>query len=317
MIRAYIKACLLIFSLMLSACGGNTVTKSPVLLDAESDMNNGLQAFADADWSSAQSFFSRALLLYEGIDSQKGILYSHINLAEVGLSIGDYQATQLHLERAGMIAKNVEFQRYQPRITLLLAQNTLQQQDYVQAEKILQALLPEFNELIPVNTPDTVQLTAIASRTRIAFAQQQNESKWTQRYAKALAISGSNSVALESRLLRFQAELLRREQHFRGAESHLQRALTGYKAISSRADIAATLAELGCLSVTQGHWQDAQGYFIRSIKVFSYIGDIDAVIKNTKLLIRVELQLGNLERSNSLTKRLTEIQKEHQQEVEK
>ncbi|OQK18157.1 hypothetical protein AU255_10060 [Methyloprofundus sedimenti] len=301
---------------MLSACGGNTVTKSPVILDAESDMNNGLQAFADADWSSAQSFFSRALSLYEGIDSQKGILYSHINLAEVGLSVGNYQATQLHLERAGIIAKNVEFQDYQPRITLLLAQSILQQQDYVQAEKILQALLPEFNELIPVNTPDTIQLTAIASRTRIAFAQQQDESKWTQRYAQALTKSDSNSVALESRLLRFQAELLRREQHFRDAESHLQRALTGYKAISSRADIAATLAELGCLSA-QGHWQDAQGYFIRSNKVFSYIGDIDAIINNTKLLIRVELQLGNLERCNSLTKRLTEIQKEHLQEVEK
>ena len=310
MIRSYLKAYLLLFALLLSACGGNAVTRPTVILDAEIDTHNGLQAFSEDDFSKAQLLFSRALSLYQGIDNQQGVLYSHINLAEVALSVGDYPATQAHLERAADIAKMPAFQGYQSRISLLLAQSAIQQQDYARAEKILQALLPEFNELIPINTPDTIQLTAIASQTRIAFAQQQNESKWTQRYAKALALSDSRSVALESRLLRFQADLLLREQHYKDAESHLQRALTGYKATPLRSGIAATLAELGCLSMTQGHWQDAQGYFIRSIKVFRYIGDLDNVIHNTEHLLKVELELGNLERSNSLTEWLIDVQKE-------
>ncbi|RLA23683.1 MAG: hypothetical protein DRQ62_05965 [Gammaproteobacteria bacterium] len=309
MIRIEIRTYLLLLALLLSACAGDAITRPAAIQEAESDTNNGLQAFSDADWHSAQRFFSRALSLYQGIDNQQGVLYSHINLAEVGLSAGDYPAAQIHLKRAGDIAKLPAFQEYQPRISLLLAQRAIRQQDYVQAEKILQPLLPEFNELTPVNTPDTIQLTAIASRTTIAFAQQQHESKWTQRYARALSLSGNSSLALQSRLLRFQADLLQREQHYKDAESLLQRALTGYKSVPLRSGIAATLAQLGCLSMTQSHWQDAQDYFIRAIQVFRYLGDQVSVMHNTQHLATVELELGNLERSNSLTEWLIERQK--------
>lgn len=171
-----IKISLLLFSLLLSACGNNPVIKPSVILDAENYTAYGLSAFSKANWNTARNSFSKALSLYEGIDDQQGALYSHINLAEVALSTADYPATQLHLVQAAEIAKTAELQHYQPRITLLLAQSAIQQQDYPIAEKLLQPLLPEFNDLTPAGFPDIIQLSAIASRTRLAFAQQQDES---------------------------------------------------------------------------------------------------------------------------------------------
>lgn len=292
----FFKAYLIILTLLLSACGGSAVTNPIAIQDAESYTNSGLQAFSVGDSDHAQQLFNKALTLYQGLDNQQGVLSSHINLAQVTLAAGDYPTTQEHLERAADIVKTAEFQSYQPRVTLLLAQSAIGQNEYVQAEKSLQPLLPEFNGLTPVNPPDMIQLTAIASRTSIAFAQQQDESLWTQRYAKALTLSDNNAPVFVSRLLRFQAELLQHQQQYKQAESHLQRALSGYKASYSRPGIATTLAELGRLSMAQGHWADAQSYLTRSNTVFRYIGDLDRVMQNNVYLETVQKELVKHER---------------------
>lgn len=302
MIKHYFKLYLLLFCLILSACASNLVTRHTVVQDAENMTGQGLQAYSEADWNRAYRLFSKALSLYEGIDHQQGVLYSHINLAQVALSVGDYPEIKAHLAVATDIVITTEFQHYQPHITLLFAQSAIQQQRYAYAEKKLRLLLPEFNELTPVSSPDMVQLTAIASQTKIAFAQQQNESLWTQRYAEALRLSTRHSAALENRLLRFQANLLQRQQYYQRAESHLQHALFSYKTTHSRAGIAMTLAELGHLSMAQGHWQEAQNYFMRSNKVFRYIGDLEHVMHNTQQLKKIESQIAIIDRISTMAK---------------
>ncbi len=285
---------MILVSLLLSACGGSAVTKPIAIQDAENFSNNGLQAFSVDDRSHARQLFSRALALYQGLDNQQGVLSSHINLAEVALSAGDYPTSQKHLQYAANIAKTATLQHYQPRISLLLAQSAIQQQAYVQAEKTLQSLLPEFNAVTPVNPPDIIQLTAIASRTKIAFALKQDESLWTQRYAKALTLSDNSAPVFACRLLRFQATLLQYQGDYKQAESHLQHALSGYKTTYSRLGIAMTLAELGRLSMLQSHWLDAQNYLTRSNIVFRYIGRLDHVMQNTQDLEKVDSELGKL-----------------------
>jgi len=300
--------CLILFNIALASCGSNPATQRTVIVNADSYMNDGVKAFAQADWDRAKWLFNKALALHQSVDDQKGVLFSHINLAEVALSTKDYQTAQTHLDRAAIITQTASLQPYQTRITLLSAQSAIKQQNYVQAEKILQSLLPAFKELTPDKLPDIIQLTAIANRTKIAFLQKQDESIWTRRYANAMAQSANKSPDLENRLLRFQADLLQRQKHFQEAKSLLQRALSGYKKTLSRSGIAATLTELGQLSMRKGRWQDAKNYFFRSNEVFNYIGDLDKVIQNTEHLIKIETTLGNLERSNSLKESLAKMQ---------
>jgi len=306
MIRKLFISCLVLCCFIVAGCGGDSVIKPTVVQNAENYSNDGLQAFSEGDWKRAENLFRRALSLYQGVDNQQGVLYSHINLVEVALAGSDYPASQKHLMRASEIAKRAGFQHYQSRITLLSAQSELQQQHYVQAEKLLQLLLPEFDGVTPVSTSDMIVLSAIANQVKVAFVTQRDEAKWTQRYANALLLSKSNSPALENRLLRFQSNLLQRQQQYNNAESYLQRALSGYKTMGFRKGIAATLTELGQLSIAQRHWQKALSYFTRSNDVSRFIGDVDNVIHNTKYLVKVESELGNIERSNRLKKWLME-----------
>ncbi len=307
MIRRNFISCLILLCLVLTSCGGKTVIRPTVLQDAESFTNGGLKAFEEANWNNSQLLFARALSLYQGIDDQQGVLYSHINLAEVALSTRDYSKSRKHLDVATDIAKKNSLQHYQGRITLLYALNALQQKKAALAEVFLQTLLPEFDQDKPVNTPDFIQVAAIANRTKIAFIEKLDESLWTRRYANALIKLDAESPDLEARLLRFQASLLQRQGNYAESESSLQQALSRYKTSFSRSGIAATLSELGALYISLGRWENASDFLNRSITVFRYLGNIDRVIQNTESLVIVEKELGHLERSNTLNQWLVEM----------
>ena len=307
MIRRNFISCWLLFCLAVTGCGGKVVTRPTVLLDAESYTNEGLDSFAEARWNNAQLLFSRALSLYQGIDDQQGILYSHINLAEVALSKREYSTVDRHLNFAADIAKKGSLQQYQGRISLLYALNALQQKKTAQAESMLQPLLPEFTGDKMVIIPDTIQIAAIANRTKIAFVQKQGEQLWTLRYENALRLTTGNNLDLDARLLRFQSSLMLRQGNYQKAESSLQQALSLYKKNVSRPGIAATLSELGALYMIQARWQDASDYLNRSVAVYRYLGDINKIIDETEHLVVVEAELGNLERSNKLKQWLSEM----------
>jgi len=295
MIRVY----LLLFCLIFSACGGSVVNKPAALLNAESYTNEGLQAFSEDDSSKAQQLFNRALVLYQGMDNQHGMLLSHINLAEVTLSLNEYSASLKHLDAAAYIAKQTSLAGIQSRITLLYSVVALKQNQTALAESIVQPLLPEFDKGGAIVSPNNLQLVAIAHRTKIAFVQNQDELLWTQRYAEVLKKSSIKSHSLEARLLRFQSVLLIDQGDYQGAASNLQQALLKYKSTPSRTGIAVTLSELGELAVIEKRWQDARDYFNRAINVYRYLKNFDKVAQLTEWSTEVELVLVDL---NSLSR---------------
>ncbi len=282
------------FLFVLTGCGGNSITKPTVFLDAENYTTSGMQAFVEADWKQAKWSFTRALTLYQGIDDQQRVLSSHINLAEVALSVHDYPSVNNNLNHASNIA-NFSLQQYQTRITLLYALNALQQKQVSQAKSLLQSLLPEFDGETPTSISDIIQMTAIANRTKIAFVEKQNEALWTQRYANGLKLFTIKNYGLEARLLRFQSRLLQQQGYYKKTESKLQQALSKYKKNIFRPGIAETLFELGELYISQYRWQDAQNTLNRSIKVFQHLRAYKRVIRVTETLKKVEMELGNLE----------------------
>ena len=274
------------------SCGGHTASKPAVLMDAESYTNEGMQAFAESNWQRAQRSFTHALSLYQGIDDQQGVLQSHINLAEVALSVRGYQASQRHLDQAADIIRTQSLSPYQQRIALLYALQALQQNQIVQAEHLLLSLLPVFHNATPATIPDAIQMSAIANRTKIAFMSNQDEELWVLRYAKALDISDSKDYELEARLHRFQSSLLQRQGDYGASEAKLQQALSLYKNNFSRPGIAVTLFELGLLYMHQAQWQKARDYFNRSLAVYDYLRDIDKVSQVTESLEKVNLELA-------------------------
>lgn len=310
MIKSGFRISLYLSSLLLLACSHHPVSKPDIIQDAEGFTHDGIQAFAEADQYRAKRLFNRALFIYEGIDHQKGLLETHINLAEIALSERDYLVTQQHLQRATARVDSTTLQPYQTRITLLYAQTALQQKHYSQALNLLQVLLPEFNLSVPVGIPDSIQLTALANRTKIAFAQRQNERLWTQRYTHALRISKPTNPNLSGRLLRFQAQLAQQKQNYQHAETLLHHALTEYKKNLARTGIAATLSELGQLHTEQERWQDARNYLDRSRAVLHSINDLDTMVRVTASLIKAETKLGHIERSQALNAWLADIKNE-------
>ena len=284
---------------ILTGCGGKSVTNPTVLLDAESYTNIGIQAFVKADWGQAKWSFNRALSLYQGIDDQLGVLSSHINLAEVALSLHDSPTVKTNLSHASNIA-NISLQQYQTRITLLYALDALQQKQIPLAKSLLQSLLPEFDKKALVSIPDIIQMTALANRTKISFIQNQNKILWTQRYANGLKLLADKNYGLEARLLRFQSILLQQQGRHEASESHLQQALSKYKENIFRPGIAETFFELGKLYITENRWQDAHLYLNRSINIFRYLGTNAKVIEVKEKLINVEMKLGNLKRREAL-----------------
>ena len=188
MTKKYAFYTIIIVTFFLVACGHTPINKATVYRDAEAYTKDGLQAFSEMKLSRAQWLFNHALLLYQGIDDQQGILHSNINLAEVALAVRDALETKKHLDITAIIIKNAAFQHYQPRITLLYAQNALQQKQVTQDESFLLALLPDFVGTDPSATPDSIQLAAVANRTKLAFLIQKDEALWTQRFKNALLL---------------------------------------------------------------------------------------------------------------------------------
>lgn len=292
MIKPSFKPCLLLCLLILAACAGKTDTQLSIIVNAENYINDGVQAYTDADWQRAHTLFTQALIFYQGIDGQQGILLSHINLAEVALMMHDYPATEKHLSVARIIADKSQQSDIQSRISLLYAQNALKQNQLALAKTHLQALLPEFNDQTLVGTASHLQLAACADRTRIAFAENSDASLWTQRYANALMRSGVNNLNLEPRLLRFQAALLQQQEDYDAAESKLQQALVEYKNNLSRPGIAITLSELGQLSIAQEQWQNAKEYTERAVTVFRHLDNTDRVAQLNKTLKNIDMKIN-------------------------
>lgn len=277
-----------LFGLILGGCGGDLINKPNALFAVESHTKGGLQAYAEGSWSKSKRLFKQALSFYQGIDDQANVLLLHINLAEVALAEHDYPSSQKYLDTAANIAKKELLQYYQKRIALLYALIALQQKQITIAESILQPILPEFDGVIAVTSMDSTILAVIASRTKVAFSQKQDELLWTHRFASALDSSVNKSNIMEARLLRFQANLLLRQESYDESELKLQQALSLYKKDLFRAGIAMTLLELGQLYSKKHYWQDAMEYLNRSRTVFRFLKNISKVNLITQRLVEMK-----------------------------
>ena len=278
---------LLFICISLSGCGGGrSVNKSEVVWNAENYSSDALQAYTNDEWALAKKLFSRALILYQSIDEQSGVLTSHINLVEVALSSHDYQLAKSHLN---WLNKSETEQKQ--RVLLLNAIMALQQKKIAKAIVLIQPLLPQDDDLNNING---IQLAAVANRAKLAFIQKKDEVVWTQRYADALNKTDHQTDS-EGLLLRFQARLSSSVDDYEQAENKLQQVLLIYKNSQSRQGIAITLFDMAELCEKQKQWQCALAYLDRSIAVFKYLKNTEKVKQIESMASRIKMKLTKME----------------------
>jgi len=287
MIRLYLMVCFL----MLSGCGGQSVSKPTLLSNAESYSNDAMQAYQDEEWVSAQRLFNRALYLYQSMDDRQAVLASHINLVEVALARHDPVAAQKRLRLAEDIVIIDGLDDFYLRMSLLNALVAMQQKETTKANGFLSKLLPVFKDVAVLTTPDRIQLVAISSRVNIAFERKQHESLWVQRYFQALKKSANQDSALEAGLLRFQSKLLLQQGAYNEAETYLQQALMIYKNKGSRTGTAGVLLALGELYKKQAKNVQALSHFKRSMFVYRSLGSDRKVNEVIELLKQMKLKV--------------------------
>ena len=265
---------LILVLVLLVGCEGNPVRKPSVIEDADRYSQDAIHAYGDEQWKVAKHLFNRALNLYQGVDDQAGVLATHINLVEVALSAHDYQEAKDHLN---WLESNGKDQRQ--RVLLLNALFALQQKQMTEAAVFLQQLLPKFDGGNALVSLDGIQLTAVATQTKLAFAQKQNEALWVSRYGHALQKVNNKDEVRRALLYRFQARLLVSQGEYVPAANKFQQALLIYKKHQVRQGIAMTLFELGALSEMLNDRDEALDFFNRSIAVFKYLKD-EGMVRN-------------------------------------
>ena len=265
---------LILVLVLLIGCEGNPVRKPSVIENAGRYSQDAIQAYDDEQWILAKHLFNRALRLYQGVDDQEGVLATHINLVEVALSAHDYQEAKHYLNWLNNNAKDQG-----QRVVLLNALFALQQKKMTEATVFLQQLLPKFDGDNLLVSLDGIQLTAVATQTKVAFAQKQDEALWVSRYAHALKKVNNKDEVRKALLYRFRSRLLVSQGEYAAAANKLQQVLLIYKKHQVRQGIAMTLFELGALSEMQNDREEALAYFNRSIAVFKYLKD-EGMVRN-------------------------------------
>ena len=289
----------------ISLCAGCVLPpekRTQVIDQGVSALERGVHAFNSHDYVLAASMFDRSLAFYRSLDDTNGIILSHINLSEVSTAIGNYGAAKKHLLSAKYVSHRDHVTSHLEQIELALVSIAIKQQKYEEATKILNTLLPEFDdEFQPTDLLNEVQLSALANRVHIAFDKDSpDKGVWTMKFKHALTFAREGSGSLTGRLRRFQAQLAIEENAFDQADAHYREALHHYKQDVHRSGIAATLEEWAKMLDSLGAWEDAEDRLRRAMFIRMWMLDRSGTERILLMLRQVNTKLGNTERAQTL-----------------
>jgi len=287
-------SCLLLI-LWLTGCVTPPPPQPEAVARAERALQSGVTAYGEQMYADAAGHFREALALYEGMDDRKGVLQSRLNLAETAIAVDNRGAARRYLAAAAGLATE-GLAAWRPRIALLQARLARVEGERAAARAHLAPLLPRFDpEERPVGEVTALGRAALAERTALAFAEAEEEARWTRRLANSLDPEGNPLLA--ARLQRFQARLAEDPAE---AEGLLTESLRRYKAALHRPGIAATLGELAERRMAAGEWAQAEQYLLRSLAVRAWILDRPGTVQTLKQLAAVSRARGETERAGVL-----------------
>lgn len=298
--------------LSLGACSGVSDDRPEPTRKSEYFLEHGVSAFKDSDFVSATNFLDKALAHYRSIDDTTGVLLTHINLAETALAAGNFDAALKNINAAEKISNMNEQLDYQQRLTLLRAQVHWRKQQTDESLKLLQGILPTFdNEQHSENPTNLFALGATTLRTDIAFASDdenmQEARLWLHRLTIMLPDTKGHTELHQARLLRFESKIAFHDNSPQEALDKLEQALKLYRDAAARPALAATLAESGQLFMQMQRWQQAEDRFQRALYIRLWIMDRIGSAELLKQLKTVYRKLGKEKRYNEIEQQVKQL----------
>lgn len=293
---------LLLAFLLLTACVATRNDGGTGFSKGDQYLRYGTEAFAAGQPAVAESRFRWALGIFEKTGDLDGQIRAHINLAEQAFQARDIPAATAHINRAEALVMQSGETGYQRRILLIQSSITLNQKDYDQARTLLTSLVGGAGEQPNDKNKDSIYIAALINRAALSYEQDDGEfSQWVNQLKRS--VDPGNG-----RLLRFEAELYRRNGDIEKADASFERAQLSYQSGSSDRAIAATLREWAQLDIGQGRWHEASHKLRRSILIMDEVGDQEGMIEGLQLLVKAESGCGRVDEADRLSKLVTVYQ---------
>ncbi len=283
---------LALLPLLLSACVSPPEPKPVPIVEGERLLAVGLAAYQADNYAQAADGFARALRHYQGLDHRRGILESHINLAETALAVRNYSAAARHIAAAAAIAETEGWAGAARRIRLLQAAVAIGIGRVDDAIAQLEPLLPPEG-----SGGDEVAIAALADRAMLALGGPDADA-WVHRFAMTVGRQGG-SPALHARLERCRAALAVRDGDPGTAETLYASALERYTAIPSRRGFAATLEAWGETLAGIGETEAAARRYRAALNVRLWLMDRHGTSSDLLALAQIYQAAGEADRATA------------------
>ena len=273
---------------LLVACASSEQKQPrPELIEqADTTISNGVASYNQADYTTAEKLFTRALYRYRGIDNPEGIAASCINLAKTRLSLGDTAAATQWIDSAQQAIETGAPGHLQSHVSIVRSSIAIETRDYETAKRLLAPLLDEADKSIDHPT----RLAALQNRTRIAFAENSEAAAWTERYAKQVT---ANDPLQQARLARFRAVLSTDNET---GDAQFNAALAIYRNQAHRPGIAATLTEWAQRDIEQQRYTSAENKLKRALFIRAELMDRKNCSEILDALQRIYTDTDNTDR---------------------
>ena len=278
-----IKRLLLITVFSLNACTSTPDIRPHAVIQSEKIMQQGLKAYQQDRYLQAINSFNKALVLYQSIDQQNGILLARINLIESALAISRFDLAEQNFALLG----NTEF--LQPglnsKIILLKAHNFFLQERYHEAQQTLDPLLPQLPDIY--DKPSPKQINLLLTKTIFAiFALSADADSWFKQLDTVIVENSNINIKQKALFKRLSAHIALQKNNKEQAINLMQQAIDLYKSSANRRAIATCLQEIAQFYYTMQNITAANDSLNRALLIRKWLNDT----YKTKALIQ-QLQL--------------------------
>ncbi len=263
------KNIVLILMLAISACTSTPDMRPYALTQSEQLMQQGIKAYQQDNYSQASKSFHDAIILYQSIDDQHGVLLAQINLIKSSLAISQFALAE---QIFTTLNDHTSTPALRAQITALRAHSLFLQQDYPAALHTFAPLLKQLsNRHAPVNN---TQIKLLLMQTKYAlFARTPDAPIWFERLSTVMADNAKTSSAQLALFNRLAAHNASHAGRHAQALTLMQAALTSYKAEVNRRATAACLQELAKIHIAMHNIVAAQQALARALLIRQWLQD--------------------------------------------
>ncbi len=265
-----IKYLIIIVILGLNSCTSRYDIRPYALVQSESFMQQGVNAYQQDRYTDAIRSFENAVNSYQSIDNQTGILSAKINLIESALAISHFAIVEKNLFSLENIMSSQP--AINTRITLLRAHYYFSQEQYLNAEQTVKPLLSQLSEIDRSLSSDQINILLAQTKFSI-FSHTLDAVNGFKQLTTVINNNSKVNVIQKALYYRLAAQLALQQQDIEQAITLMQQSIDLYKLKANRRSIAICLQEMAEIYLAGQNIKLAQENFTRALFIRKRLGD--------------------------------------------